>query len=139
MSPVSRQLADPVAGNGIFAAGDGAAPTFARNVGTSVMRTSIQSQRRPRIWVQQADLQAQRPFLGDFFASHADWRAAVTSQSPKRGMGADRRAEEREPPLGSDPIPKQEDGAGLAMDIMSRTSAALCPFFNVPQPNQRAT
>jgi len=51
------------------------------------------------------------------------------AQSPKRGMGADRRAEEREPPLGSDPIPKQEDGAGLAMDIMSRTSAALCPFF----------
>jgi hypothetical protein len=49
-------------------------------------------------------------------------------------MGADRRAEEREPPLGSDPIPKQEDGAGLAMDIMSRTSAALCPFSKVPQP-----
>jgi len=75
------------------------------------------------------------PARGDFFASHAGWRgAAVTSQSPKRVMGADRRAEEREPPLGSDPIPKQEDGAGLAMDIMSRTSAALCPFSKVPQP-----
>jgi len=85
------------------------------------------------------DLASEPHFVRDEDARHALLReladgAAVTSQSPKRVMGADRRAEEREPPLGSDPIPKQEDGAGLAMDSMSRTSAALCPFFKVPQP-----